>query len=87
MSTIGWREEKHQEVYESVLRGLERRRELDPSFDLQDAESTLKHLYIQEGNDQEGRGEPAAIALSASIAAYEHFIAEWKNADTSAGGP
>ncbi len=80
MSTNGWREQKHQEVFESVLRGLERRRALDPGFELSDARNTLKHLYIQEGNDQEGRGEPAAIALASTIAAYEHFIAEWKDA-------
>ncbi|HET7839114.1 MAG TPA: GNAT family N-acetyltransferase [Rectinemataceae bacterium] len=69
-----------------MLRGLERRRELDPAFLISDAESTLTHLYIQEGNDQEGRGEPAAIALAATVAAYEHFIAEWKRASPPPSG-
>lgn len=73
-----WRDEKYREVFEISLGGLERRRDRDGSFTLSDAEGTLKHLYIQDGNDQLGRGELQDIILGATIAAYEHFITEWK---------
>jgi hypothetical protein len=73
-----WRDGKYREEFERTLRGLEGRRERDPSFAMADAEGTLKHLYINEGNDQGGRGELQDIILGAAIAAYEHFIAEWK---------
>lgn len=75
---MGWREEKYDEVFESALRGLNRRREVDPSYGLADAEGSLKHLYVQDGNDQGGRGELQDIILAATIAAHEHHIAEWK---------
>jgi len=73
-----WRDDKYCEVFEGSLRGLEQRRERDSAFSLADAEGTLKHLYIQDGNDQLGRGAVQDIIIAATIAAYEHFIAEWK---------
>jgi len=78
VTSTDWRDEKYREVFESVLRGLERQRALGAAFTLADAEGTLRHLYIQEGNDWAGRGEPQDISIAATIAAYEHFIAEWK---------
>lgn len=75
---VEWREEKYREIYESNLKGLERRRERDPEFGLADAEGTLRHLYIQSGNDQDGRGELQAIVMEATIAAYEAFLAAWR---------
>ena len=78
MTSTAWRDEKYREVFESVLSGLEGRRTIDPDFGLSDAEGTLEHLYIQEGNDMGGRGEVQDIILAATVAAYEQFIAEWK---------
>jgi hypothetical protein len=80
LTSTGWRDQKHREILDSVLSGLERRRGLDASFTLEDAEGTLTHLYIQDGNDQIGRGELQDVVLGATIAAYEQFIAEWKAA-------
>jgi hypothetical protein len=73
-----WRDQTYHDFFESVLRGLERRKKLDESFRLADAEGMLAHLYIQDGNDWIGRGEVQDITLGATIAAYEHLIAEWK---------
>ena len=73
-----WREAKYTETFEGELRGLARRREADPSCKIADIEGTLKHLYIMDGADWGGRGELQDIVMSATIAAYEHFIAEWK---------
>jgi len=78
MSSTDWREQKREEVFESTLKGLENRRRIDRGFFLADARSALDHLYILEGNDWLGRGELGDIVTSATIAAYEHFIFEWK---------
>jgi hypothetical protein len=77
VSFSDWRDEKREEVFESSLKGLENRRRVDKSFTLDDAKSSLNHLYILEGNDWLGRGELGDIVASATIAAYEHFIHEW----------
>lgn len=78
MTSYDWRDEKYREVFDATLISLERRRACDPAFAVADAEGQLKHLYIQEGNDQLGRGELQDIILGATIAAYEHVIAELK---------
>jgi hypothetical protein len=78
-STVSWQDEKYREVFEGIVRGLDRRRALDPDFALADAEGMLAHLYVLEGNNQLGRGKPDEISLEATISAYEHYIAEWKN--------
>jgi hypothetical protein len=71
-------DEKYRQVFEEEMVGLERRRANDPSCTIEDLSGTLHHLYIMEGNDWTGRGQVQDAALSATIAAYEHFIAEWK---------
>jgi hypothetical protein len=78
MSSVDWKEEKRVEVFESTLRGLENRKNVDPDFTIDDAKSALHHLYVLEGNDWLGRGELGDLITSATIAAYEHFINEWK---------
>jgi hypothetical protein len=77
-----WRDQKYQETFDQELRGLERRRAADPACTVEDIEGTLKHLYIMDGADWGGRGELQDTILYATIAAYEHFITEWK-AETS----
>lgn len=73
-----WRDLKYQETFEQELRGLEKRRASDPNCTIEDLEGTLRHLYIMDGSDWIGRGDLQDIILYATIAAYEHFIAEWK---------
>jgi len=85
MLSDNWREEKYNEVFEGALSGLETRRSRDPGFTIADAEGQLRHLYIQDGNDQGGRGELQDIILGATIAAFEHFIAEWKRSAPARG--
>jgi len=76
--TTQWIDEKYSQVYEEELRGLGRRREHDPLFTVQDAKGILQNLYIMEGNDWTGRGQLQDASLSATINAYEHFIAAWQ---------
>ncbi|MGL4987006.1 MAG: hypothetical protein ACRC5H_07720 [Treponemataceae bacterium] len=73
-----WQDEKYIHVYEEELRGLYRRREYDSNLHVEEIEKILKNLYICEGNNQEGRGAVGDIVCTATIAAHEFFIAEWK---------
>ena len=77
-SSVAWRDVKYNEVFEQELRGLERRRQSDPLCRVEDIERVLQNLYIMDGADWYGRGDVQDITMAATIAAYEHFIAEWK---------
>ena len=77
-SSVEWREVKYGEIFDQELRGLARRRKSDPRCTVKDIEGVLQNLYIMEGADWYGRGEVQDITMAATIAAYEHFIAEWK---------
>ena len=74
-----WRDIKYKDVFEQEVRGLMRRKQHDPNCTVEDIKGTLKNLYIMEGANQDGRGVPADIVMSATIAAYEHVIADWAN--------
>ena len=77
-SSIEWKDTKYEDIFEQELRGLQRRREADPGCKVEDIEGVLHHLYIMNGGDNCGRGEVQDIIMAATIAAYEHFIAQWK---------
>ncbi|MDR2417547.1 MAG: hypothetical protein LBD79_00660 [Treponema sp.] len=76
--SVDWREISYNKTLEQELLGLERRRASDPNCTIEDIEGILYHLYILEGDDWLGRGEAQDITMSATIAAYESFIARWK---------
>jgi hypothetical protein len=76
--SIEWRDAKYEEVFEQESRGLQRRREADPRCTVEDLEGVLQHLYIMDGADWYGRGDVQDTIMAATIAAYEHFIAQWK---------
>ena len=77
-SSIEWRDVKYTEIFEEELRGLERRRASDPLCTVENIEGMLQHLYIMDGADWYGRGDVQDITMAATIADYEHFIAQWK---------
>jgi len=77
-SCVEWRNVKYQEVFEEELRFLRRRRESDPSCKVEDIEGVLQHMYIMDGADWYGRGDLQDIVMAATLAAYEHFIAQWR---------
>ena len=77
-SSVEWKDVKYTEIFEEELRGLVRRRASDPNCSVEDIERVLQHLYIMDGADWYGRGDVQDITMAATIAAYEHFIAQWK---------
>ena len=74
-----WKDIKYTEVFDQELRGLTRRREADPSCKIEDIQAMLNNLYIMDGSDAGGRGCLQDIIMAATIAAYEHFIAQWQS--------
>ena len=83
--SVDWRDIKYDEIFEQELRGLERRRNFDPYCTVEDLERVLESLYIMDGADWYGRGDVQDITMAATIAAYEHFIAQWKSVKHGAG--
>ena len=73
-----WRDIKYQETFDEETRGLYRRRQADPACKVEDLEAILKALYIMDGVDWGGRGEVQDTVMAATIAAYEQFIAQWR---------
>jgi len=76
--SINWQEENIKEVYEQEVRGLERRRMHDPTCTVKDVKGILTHLYNMDGSDWVGRGALQDVVTQATIAAYEHVIAQWE---------
>jgi len=83
--TTAWQEEKYNQVFEEELRALTRRNAHDPACSISDLEAQLKDMYINEGNNQTGRGAVADITIAATIAAYEYFIHQGKKAGMLSG--
>ncbi len=71
-----WREVTYNEVFENICHDLELRRE-EQGFGIDEVRRQLEGLYIQQGSDWTGRGEVARITLNATVAAFEHTLAEW----------
>jgi len=77
-NSVEWREITYKETFDEEIRGLTRRLQTDSTCKIEDLEGILNSLYIMDGADHIGRGSLQDIILSARIAAYEHFIAQWK---------
>jgi hypothetical protein len=73
-----WRAVKYQSIFDDETRGLLRRRQSDSACRVEDLEGILKNLYIMDGADWGGRGPLQDTIMAATIAAYEHFIDNWK---------
>ncbi len=73
-----WLDDKYRQVFDDELRGLERRRQNDPSLTIDQIQGLLKHLYIFAEQDWDGRGRVFETAIAATVAAHEYFIAEWQ---------
>lgn len=74
----GWEEELFRRVLESRLLLLEERRRKDPDFSLEDVEKVLSDSYRRQGLGWAGKSPVQEITESATVAAYEIFISNWK---------
>jgi hypothetical protein len=79
---VRWQDTLYTKTFDQEVRGLERRRKADPACTVEDVSGTLRGLYVMDGADWLGRGEVQDITMAATIAAYEHIIAEWKAEST-----
>jgi hypothetical protein len=86
MSTVEWRESKYQEVFDTIYATTKYRKVIDPDFNIRDLERLITSLYAHEGDNQGGRGGVADIVSSATIAAHEQVLAEWKKETSSPAG-
>jgi hypothetical protein len=73
-----WQDIKYKKTFDDETRGLERRLKADPNCKIEDLQGILKSLYVMDGQDHDGRGTLQDIVMTATIAAYERFIANWK---------
>ncbi|MDR2942346.1 MAG: hypothetical protein LBV17_07125 [Treponema sp.] len=84
-NSVEWQDITYKETFEEETRGLIRRRQTDSCCKVGDLEGILNSLYIMDGADWVGRGSLQDTILSARIAAYERFIAQWKAEDGNPG--
>lgn len=75
---LEWQEKKYHEVFDNVLSTTRYRRLKDPDFSIKDLERLLATLYVNDGNNQGGRGGVGDIVSQATIAAHEQVLLEWK---------
>lgn len=83
-----YEEKKYQEVFETVYATTRYRIRKDPNFTIKDLERLLTTLYVNDGNDQGGRGVVGDIVNAATIAAHQQVLLEWKRelqTDTTKG--
>jgi len=75
MEIKDWEEKLYKEIYESVLGKLEYRKKRDPNYSIQRIKGELETLYVNQDNSWAGRSSAEEIKISATIAAFEFFIA------------
>ncbi|MGA1793428.1 MAG: hypothetical protein ACMUHM_05710 [Thermoplasmatota archaeon] len=73
-----WDDELYQEIYLSMLHYVEKRRKGDPEFTRKVLEEVLADAYVKQGNSWAGKSPIEDIKEAATIAAFEHFLSEWK---------
>jgi hypothetical protein len=73
-----WMEDLYHEIFRSRLEYLGKRRLSDSSFSRSDMEKILSDEYQKQDLAWAGKSPVQEITDSATIAAYEHFLAQWK---------
>jgi hypothetical protein len=72
---VDWRDETYRRVFESTCRFVEAGLR-DGSYQRDEVERMLEAAYVDQGNDWLGRGALQDTTQAATIAAYEHVLAE-----------
>ena len=78
MSEKDWQQRTYDEVFEDVCEFVERQRRMNPDFSIEFVKERLESKYIQQDQNWIGKGLVAEIIDAATIAAYEHILAEWR---------
>ena len=73
-----WDEELYDEIYNSMLHYLKKRREGDPEFTREVLEEILSDAYKKQGNAWAGKSPVEEIKEAATIAAFEQYLNDWK---------
>lgn len=73
-----WQQQRYEEVFDQICDQITDRRRSDPAFTIQVAREILETAYEDEGSDWTGRGPAEDTVKAATIAAYEHMVAEWE---------
>lgn len=71
-------EQKYNQTFEAIYNYMKKQKETDENYTLHDLEKFLENLYANQGDNWIGRGESKEIANSATIAACELLLAQWK---------
>jgi len=69
---------RYDAVFNDVCNFVAYQRRTNPTFTLERLQELLDEACVREGNNWVGRGEVSHIVEAATIAAYEHALAEWK---------
>jgi hypothetical protein len=77
-ATEKWKDDLYNEVFQSRMEFLRKRRENDSSFDMKTMDEILADEYKKQELAWAGKSPIQEITEAATIAAYEHFKAEWK---------
>ncbi len=77
MNDDSWKEDLYNEVFHSRLDYLEKRRRMDGTFSREDMKKILAAEYKKQDLAWAGKSPVQEITDSATIAAYEHFLAQW----------
>ncbi|NCC50191.1 MAG: hypothetical protein EOM20_03150 [Spartobacteria bacterium] len=69
----------YKRIFDAMCQRIKTQRETDPAFTIKELQGRLNSMYIYDGNDHTGRGLPKDIEISATIAAMEHMLFEWRS--------
>lgn len=75
-----WETQCFHNIFDAVYASLEKRKQTDASFTIEELEKQLENLYLLDGHDWLGRGKVADLDMEASIAALQEFLYRWKKA-------
>ncbi|MFD3155494.1 hypothetical protein ACFIJ5_01225 [Haloimpatiens sp. FM7330] len=78
MENKDWEQTQFDRIFDEVYNNLKEQRKVSTSYTIQDLERFLNNLYVNDGNNWEGRGNVTSITNNATIAACETFLAEWR---------
>ncbi|MCF8230769.1 MAG: hypothetical protein K9J27_01170 [Bacteroidales bacterium] len=71
-------ERKYEEVFQWVCDYVDRQRQNNSGFTIQQLKKMLETEYVNQGNGWSGKSDIQETVSSATIAAYQHKIVEWQ---------